>query len=459
VATAATDCRIDEAAGKERGGGWRRVFFSHSRRHIHTTVLFLCALFFLSSFPLPLSRRLREALQQEGPSAGRETASLASSPLWLPSSKATGYEETGVPRALENDLANNLWDDSTTIPPWMKRYFSWHRSERNKLTRENWQTKRYLVLRCLRTDYKCGGASDRLSALPYILMLANQTRRLLFIHWSRPAALEEFLIPPRGGMNWTVPDVVSFNLTGVKLILGNKLNVSYIVSEPANSYWVATDRTVVQARLRGTARAFGPPPVPIYDARRESPEEATFENVYGDMWRVMFEPSPPVKAMIQSTLNELGLETHKYVSAHVRSQYLKDTTGDTEAVKNALHCAASLQPNAPVYLASDSMDVTRFGLDYGRRVLNRTVVTVIRDDPPLHIDRGRDFFTENSNWDEYPPSAFYDTFVDLYLLSYGICTTSGIGSYGHWATMMSWNASCSVKHSKVACQSPTLVSS
>jgi hypothetical protein len=367
-------------------------------------------------------------------------------------------EPTAPGKETKRVTKKNLWDDSTVIPPWMKRYFAWHESERKKLTRENWQSRRYLVVRCLADDSKCGGTSDRLTSLPYLIMLANRTNRLLFIYWSRPAALEEFLVPPAGGMNWTVPEAVTLRLGGVNNIqVGRADAVPYMVSEPANAHWAETDRVVVEARPRGMHGAVGrESPMERYDASRDSPpEEAIFEQVYGDMWRVLFEPSPPVAARIESTLQSLGLKARgEYVSAHVRAQYMEDATGDTEAVQNAVRCAASLHPGAPVYLASDSNDVARFGLEYGRRSLQgREIVAVIRDQPPLHIDRGSNFLSlKGMDWNRHPPSAYYDTFVDLYLLSNGICITTGIGNYGNWATMISRNASCSIKHNNVTCQ-------
>jgi hypothetical protein len=292
-----------------------------------------------------------------------------------------------------------------------------------------------------------------------MLLLANKTNRLLFIHWSRPAPLEEFLVPPVGGLNWSVPEVVNFTLNGVKgNIILKHANITYIVSEPANAYWAATDRAVVEARPKGTTSRYGERPGAVYDASREYPSEATFEQVFSDTWRVLFEPTPPVAARIQSALANNGLEAHKYVSAHVRAQHRNDTSEDTQTIKNALHCAMSLKPNTPIYIASDSNDVARFGVEYGRRVLNQKVVAVIRDEPPLHIDRGRAFLVlEDADWDQYPATAYYDTFVDLYLLSNGMCTTTGIGGYGQWSTMISMNASCSIKHNKVECPRPSSV--
>jgi hypothetical protein len=64
---------------------------------------------------------------------------------------------------------------------------------------------RFLISRCFKND-KCGGASDRLQDMPYNLMLANQTKRVLLVRWERPTKLEHFLVPQPDGINWTVPD-------------------------------------------------------------------------------------------------------------------------------------------------------------------------------------------------------------------------------------------------------------
>jgi hypothetical protein len=341
----------------------------------------------------------------------------------------------------------------------MKRYFAWHRSERSKLTSENWQTKRYLILRCLREEGPCGGASDRLGPLPYLLLLANRTNRLLFIYWTHPAPLEEFLVPPAGGMNWTLPGAVNFtNWTTVdwgsvphnRQIVNQ--NLSHIVLEPWNEHAASTDRVVVEARLFSYFGSFhGRPALKVYNKARDlAAGESTFEQVYADVWRVLFDPSPPVKARIERARERLGLSPGGYVGAHVRAQYVGKRASAMAPVTNALHCALALRPDArpAVYLASDSKEVIRFGVDYGSRVLNRTVIADADAPPPLHLDRGGQFLADGPDRNRHPPSAYYDTFVDLYLLSGGTCVALGRGGYGHWASLIGGNPSCSVRHSR-----------
>lgn len=104
-------------------------------------------------------------------------------------------------------LGVNLWERSTTLPVWMKRYFKWHKKQRHhNLNPENWRSLRLLVMECLRHQPKCGGTSDRLKPLPSLIRMAASSKRLLLIHWTRPSRLEEFLLPPKGGVDWRVPD-------------------------------------------------------------------------------------------------------------------------------------------------------------------------------------------------------------------------------------------------------------
>lgn len=105
-----------------------------------------------------------------------------------------------------SDILNN-----PKLPPWVKEYATFHKEQRAKyLTakRNNMPTPsdiKFLISRCLSSD-KCGGASDRLQDMPYNMMLANKTNRVLLVRWEKPSQLEHYLIPPVDGIDWTVQD-------------------------------------------------------------------------------------------------------------------------------------------------------------------------------------------------------------------------------------------------------------
>jgi len=92
------------------------------------------------------------------------------------------------------------------IPPWMKKYLAWHREKRRLLLEETNITKsidtKYLVVRCLKNEV-CGRLTDRLKPMPFYLMVANLTNRVLLIHWEEPT-LEHFVVPPKYGLDWRI---------------------------------------------------------------------------------------------------------------------------------------------------------------------------------------------------------------------------------------------------------------
>ena len=104
-----------------------------------------------------------------------------------------------------SDILNN-----PKLPLWVKNYATFHKEQRAKyLTakRNNMPTPniKFLISRCLSSD-KCGGASDRLQDMPYNMMLANKTNRVLLVRWEKPSQLEHYLIPPEDGIDWTIQD-------------------------------------------------------------------------------------------------------------------------------------------------------------------------------------------------------------------------------------------------------------
>jgi hypothetical protein len=86
-------------------------------------------------------------------------------------------------------------------------YFAWHKQVRKTLNKDNWESHRLIVMQCLKgSDVKCGGTADRLKPFLFLLREAFITKRFLVIHWTLPARIEEFLVPPQGGMDWRAPE-------------------------------------------------------------------------------------------------------------------------------------------------------------------------------------------------------------------------------------------------------------
>lgn len=325
-----------------------------------------------------------------------------------------------------------LWDNSTIIPQWMKDYLSWHQEQRQVLNETNWQDYRYLVLRCLRQDPVCGGTSDRIASIPFHVMVANQTQRLFFIKWERPTALEEFLVPPVGGLDWRLPDWLFAKLQFSKhpFVRQNK---------HGSALMKLADRPMVDS-MHQTHDHGG-----IYYDDQRSPDEASHADIYHHLWKLVFVPSPPVQAQIDEQYQTLDIRSGDYSSLHMRVKYKNNAENDTEAIENAIHCACLQE--GPIYVASDSVvaaeSAVQYGLTKGRKVVTR------HGPEPLHIDRRN--FLQVGDGGNTTASDYYSVFVDLYLLAGGRCMTYGIGGYGRWASMISANASCIVAHFKHQC--------
>lgn len=127
-----------------------------------------------------------------------------------------------------------LWKLSDWCPQWMRSYFDWHTKEKKRLketiallqknyprlsdlelwdklhevtSQNNHPPFKFMVMQCIDgIDRQCGGTADRIKLFPYWIQQAAENRRILLIYWTSPARLEEFMVPPLGGIDWRVPD-------------------------------------------------------------------------------------------------------------------------------------------------------------------------------------------------------------------------------------------------------------
>ena len=152
------------------------------------------------------------------------------------------------------------------------------------------------------------------------------------------------------------------------------------------------------------------------------PGEASFEDIYHDVWRIFFTPNKTVAALIEKEIDRMGLVPGEYVASHMRALYgrivdRKKSVAE-DWTKNAVHCASTLRPGGPILFASDHTYSQEVALEYGR-ALNTTLVSRIHDKLPLHMDKAE-------NWTSLSPSDFYDVFVDLYLMGMGRCVSTNL---------------------------------
>ncbi len=171
--------------------------------------------------------------------------------------------------------------------------------------------------------------------------------------------------------------------------------------------------------------------------------ETAFNEVFHDVWKVFFTPSPPVAKKIKNEMNRKGLVPGEYAAAHLRALYAQDvrSAGQTKIwTRNAVNCATKLQPGKPIFFASDSKVASDYSIIYGEK-MNGTVVTHDNNpNPPLHLDKAENF--SDTSVSKRPISDYHDTFIDLYLIALSRCVFLSKGGYGHWGLLIGGNTSC-----------------
>ena len=302
--------------------------------------------------------------------------------------------------------SHRVEDSLKRLPIWLQNYFKWHSKQRQNPSSN--ETK-YLVITCFRGDDYCGGTSDRLRPLPYYLLVANATQRVLLIKWTKPFDLGEFLMPARD-IDWRTP------LEGFDDLIEESNGKNGICQSKIKGFFgglcsaFVEDRTGIESchnfivdRLRREDDTFL-----IFDLVRKSHEQINqcnmlfqkfsyeeefpalnkwdFPEMFGYIFRVMFQPTPVIGNNIQRSMEKMNINDGEYISVHVRSKYPSDRIlqkndhthvdksgglsfyGEIrdhliDVADNAIRCAQKLSPTLPLYFASDSHSLTKFVLN------------------------------------------------------------------------------------------------
>jgi hypothetical protein len=162
------------------------------------------------------------------------------------------------------------------------------------------------------------------------------------------------------------------------------------------------------------------------------------------MFRMMFQPAPGVAKFVEQQMKESGLVPGEYVVAHYRAYYqIKKKKANPQEIKavaiNAVNCASELLPGSQIYFASDS----RLAINEAQRYAQGKKASVVRNpnqNEPLHLD------FDSRGYHKHRAADYYDSFVDLWLMGSGRCVTYGEGSFGRFASMLSYDSNCSNKH-------------
>ena len=65
-----------------------------------------------------------------------------------------------------------------------------------------------------------------MKAMPFYIMVANLTQRVLLIHWTKPTELKHFLIPPTEGLDWKV-EGTPVTIQDIRTRVTNILSIGY----------------------------------------------------------------------------------------------------------------------------------------------------------------------------------------------------------------------------------------
>eukprot|EP00581_Thalassiosira_minuscula_P013255 CAMPEP_0183734518 /NCGR_PEP_ID=MMETSP0737-20130205/44018_1 /TAXON_ID=385413 /ORGANISM="Thalassiosira miniscula, Strain CCMP1093" /LENGTH=507 /DNA_ID=CAMNT_0025968019 /DNA_START=22 /DNA_END=1545 /DNA_ORIENTATION=+ len=366
---------------------------------------------------------------------------------------------------------------NSRLPKWLSDYFDWHVAMRKKYPGEQILTDPespgVLIKICA---FKCGGLHDRLGGLGWDLYFANQTRRVLMIHWCIPAPIEHFLVP--NIVDWTVPRPRNSSLLDERLF--SNTTEAHIHCDRAVGDWkglfdgwreymqgedfweehidLALDRAIhgnysdhkilrmkvlgVDQRLEQRLRV-----------RHNETDSISWTDSFPIAFWTLFKPAKGLQRELDENFRHLQISSQFDYSAppfyaiHTRLRHPRghvgvevkgkggaaDKTGmlwDGEAkqfainqAEQALHCAQKVHLdrhsfyNPNYFYFGDSEDLVSYmGEEHGAsgvHIRNMTGVEV------LHIDRQQGF----------PPQSYYSAFIDLFVAAQASCIVFGAGNY------------------------------
>jgi len=408
------------------------------------------------------------------------------------------YDESGH---YFSTIDSTKYPHTAALPKWIQSYIQWHAKMREKYPGKQIfldpDAPKILIRTCLGL---CGGLHDRLGQLPWDLYLANQTQRILFIQWERPAPLQEFLMPSEL-LDWTVPPgiyrpskpgKVSEQVRAIPQLFGTNCTQELYETNPEPEFWNHDlDICLQQAKQSNSSkvlrhRILGHLDEAVLEKRLMDLGETDllhWKSSFGHLFWSMFQPSPNVQKELDQIHEELNITENSYSAVHCRvrhpkatppkifvkgknANYPADKTGlpwvnqtrdfAIATASKALQCAKLHMPGddddkkkEPLYFFSDSNDLVRFISHEltSPKFLHKNSSLLVKgtyDQDALKQVQSlrvvsRSSETENAHIDRQkgrPPEAYYGTFVDLWIAIQARCVTYGIGYFALFATKL-----------------------
>lgn len=392
---------------------------------------------------------------------------------------------------------DSRYADSSALPTWLSEYFDWHNRMRHKYPGDKILTDPkapgVIIKNCA---YKCGGLHDRLGHLGWDLLLANQTRRILLIHWCTPAPIEHFLVPNK--VDWTLPrssfldDRLFSNTTKVHIHCDRAVEewtmlfdgyVEYIQGDAFFTEHVdiaidrATkgdlkDKKILRYKVLGDDFKLKQR---LMERHNES-DPISWSDSFSSAFWTLFKPSEGLQRALGDAFKELQLSipadynAPPFYALHVRVRHPRGHVGvaieakggaggargvdkfglefrdeaKTFAVgvaEHALQCARKMHLQKHSFFSetyifyADSEEL----VDYvGQNYQSKGIRVQNMTGTVLHIDRQHG----------HPPDSYYSAFIDLFVAAHADCIVFGAGNYALLAGKINVRGArkCMIRH-------------
>jgi hypothetical protein len=400
-----------------------------------------------------------------------------------------------------NNNTNSSNDLLQGLPDWIQTYIHWHQEQRSRFPGNQLFTNPDAPKLLIRTCYRlCGGLHDRLGKLPWDLYLANQTGRVLLMHWCHPAPLQEFLLPNL--LDWTIPDEQTIYHNATTCMSTEKLVTDLFdndmhANRPRADFWTThldsameraitghyKDRKILRHRILGLEQEFEKRLIALGER-----DVIDWTPSYGKIFWIFFRPSPGVQRELDAVFSDLKLQPGQYSAVHCRVRHPKAQSKEfskgktsqaggadrvgllweggsrdfaVETAVHALQCGQTLSNSQePIYFYSDSEDLARYiSSELNDPVFLQANASLMESIPVHKAARqvvqqsrivGRLASTENLHIDRqggHEAAAYYGSFIDLLVGAQSRCVTYGVGNYALFASKIS-GSECRLQHQK-----------
>lgn len=246
-----------------------------------------------------------------------------------------------------------ITDPNHELPKWVSDYFDWHASIRKKFPGEelftNPDAPKLIIRTCL--NHQCGGLHDRLGNLPSDLYLANQTQRVLLIHWWKPYALDEFMVPPdlstpgvKYSIDWRMPIMDEYGTSKchkrwdcvkkwdkVPFLPDNVRNLHRFKDEESLTAVELLERGIHNL-TKGELKDTRVVQFELLAHQEESSIQEKWKQLgetdmiydtpsFGKIFLAFFTPSKPVQEVINNVMKENNLVSQQYTAVHCRVRH------------------------------------------------------------------------------------------------------------------------------------------